>query len=70
MTPLRHPVPLLRFALASGDRALAETLIRSFAGSPTLSERAMRALAGLDSDAPGAATRAYRSLALLLGIED
>lgn len=43
------PVPLLRFALSSGDRRLAETLIARFADSRTLSRRAMRELAGLGS---------------------
>jgi hypothetical protein len=66
MTFLRDPVPLLRFALASGDHALAETLIRSFAQSRTLSARAMRELAALDTGSE----RAYRSLVQLLGIED
>jgi len=70
MTTLRDPVPLLRFALASGDCALAETLIRSFARSPTLSARAMRELAGLDTASSRAASRAYRSLVLLLGLDD
>jgi hypothetical protein len=70
MTMLRDPVPLLRFALASGDRALAETLIRSFARSTTLSARAMRELAGLDTGTSLAAARVYRSLVLLLGLDD
>ena len=70
MSTLRDPVPLLRFALASGDRALAETLIRSFARSPTLSARAMLALAGLDTRASASATRTYSALVLLLGLED
>ena len=72
MTTLRDPVPLLRFALASGDRALAETLIRSFARSPTLSARAMRELAGLDDgvDRAPPPVAHYRSLVLLLGLDD
>jgi hypothetical protein len=70
MTAFRDPVPLLRFALASGDRALAETLVCRFARSPTLAARAMRDLAGLEATRSRAADRSYRSLVLMLGIDD
>ena len=60
------PLAILRFALAQGDRALAELLIEHFAFSRTLSRRTMRELAGL---APAREGRSVNALALLLGLD-
>ena len=65
--PYPDPLPILRFALAQGDRALAELLIEHFADSRTLSWRAMRELAGLEPARSD--TRSVRALSVLLGLD-
>jgi hypothetical protein len=67
----RDPLMLLGFALESGDRALADALIRAFARSRSLSLRAMRELAGLNclSDRSTLAARTFSALVMLLGLD-
>ena len=67
----RDPVPLLHFALATSDTALADVLIRRFARSRTLSLRALRDLAGLGggSTAVSVARRTFDALVVLLRLD-